>query len=100
MDMKFIDFFCLETSCQAPIEISLFYSITNYGKNACAQYLFLTFYFFQLGNVIPVGYKKNLVFSNVKSPSECAKICIHAKFCSCTSFSFNKPTEECVMSDR
>ena len=92
--MIFIHFFCLETSCQAPIEISLFYSITNHGSNAC----FILF--LQLGNVIPVGYKKNLVFSNVKRPSECAKICIHAKFCSCTSFSFNKPTEECIMSDR
>ena len=42
----FYMFFCLETSCQMPIEISMFYIITNYRKNACAQYSFLKFYFF------------------------------------------------------
>ena len=50
--------------------------------------------------MVPAGYKKDIIFSNVETPNECAKICLQAKFCSCTSFSFNKGTNECIMSDR
>ena len=41
-----------------------------------------------------------VTFSNVETPSECAKICIQAKFCSCTSFSFNDVKLECITNDR